>query len=47
MSKMAHLLENLAALVSLVFMPYVLIALGLGIATLWVTLRQRLHHHHL
>ena len=46
MGKIAHLLEDMAALVSLVFMPYVLIALGLGIASLWVVLRQRLHHHH-
>ncbi len=46
MGKFAHLLEDLAALVSLVFMPYVLIALGLGIASLWVVLRKRLHHHH-
>jgi hypothetical protein len=46
MSKLAHLLEDLAALVSLVFMPYVLIAVGLGIAALWVLLKRRLHHRH-
>ena len=34
-----HVLENLAAIASLVLMPYVFIALGLAVVSLT-------HHHH-
>ena len=38
-----HILENLAAIASLVLMPYVFIAMGLAVTYL---LHRHDHHHH-